>query len=429
VNAIEARDVSKVYRAHGRSRFTTLKSAFLSPRGQRGGSPEARFQALKGVTFDVAAGRSVGVVGRNGSGKSTLLKMMAGIGRPTSGTVRVNGRLSALIELGAGFHPEISGRENVLINGMMLGLTRRQVERRFDEIVTFAEMEAFIDAPVKTYSSGMQARLGFAVAVHIEPDVLLVDEVLAVGDESFSHKCLDRFAELRRQGRTIVLVTHALDLVTRHCHEALWLDKGQLRAQGDPQRVIDAYLTDVAKEENVALAASDAASRSDVEAGGTQRLPANMFEASEGRWGSREVEIVGCDVVDAEGQPTHVIESGAGMTVRLRVHAAGPVGDVVFGVGIFRTDGVCCYGSNTLIEGAPPGEVAGSGEVAFHVPRLDLLEGTYKLDVAAHRQNGVPYDYHRLMYTLRVTSAIKDSGVFRPAHRWTFGGGVRISGL
>lgn len=430
MKAIEARDVTKVYRAHGRRRFTTLKSALVSRR-QSGTPPEAVFHALRGVTFDVEAGRSVGIVGRNGSGKSTLLKMMAGIGRPTSGSVRINGRLSALIELGAGFHPEISGRENVLINGMMLGLTRRQVERRFDEIVAFAEMDAFIDAPVKTYSSGMQARLGFAVAIHVEPDVLLVDEVLAVGDEAFSHKCLDRFADLRRQGKTIVLVTHALDLVTRHCHEALWLDKGVLRAHGDPQRVIDAYLTDVARGENEALAAADAFQRgeSDGEAAGDQRLPANMFEASEGRWGSREVEIIGCEVVGGDGRPTHVVESGASIEVRLRVQAPAPVGDVVFGVGIFRTDGVCCYGSNTMIEGAPPGDVAGAGEVTFHVPRLDLLEGTYKLDVAAHRRNGVPYDYHRLMYTLRVTSAIKDTGVFRPPHRWTFGGGVRMSGL
>ena len=208
--------------------------------------PDETFEALKGVSFDVAAGRTFGIIGRNGSGKSTMLKLIAGIGRPTTGTVRVQGRVSALIELGAGFHPEISGRENVFINGMMLGLTKREIAARFDEIVAFAELEDFIDAPVKTYSSGMYMRLGFAVAIHVDPDVLLVDEVLAVGDEAFTHKCLDKFAEFRRRGRTVLLVTHSLDLVTRFCDEALWLDGGVARRRAIPKRVVDAYLLDVA---------------------------------------------------------------------------------------------------------------------------------------------------------------------------------------
>src|SRR5207237_3820028 len=175
----------------------------------------------------------------------TMLKLVAGITKPTAGQVKVNGRVSALIELGAGFHPEISGRENVFINGIMLGLSKREVARVFDEIVEFAEMRDFIDAPVKTYSSGMYMRLGFAVAIHVEPDVLLVDEVLAVGDEGFTHKCLDKFAEFRRRGRTILLVTHSLNLVERFCDEALWLDAGRAQASGDPKRVVGAYLTAV----------------------------------------------------------------------------------------------------------------------------------------------------------------------------------------
>src|SRR4029077_9368978 len=193
---------------------------------------------------------------------STALKLVAGITKPTSGIVRVEGRISALIELGAGFHPEISGRENVFINGIMLGLTKRQIQERFDDIVDFAELREFIDAPVKTYSSGMYMRLGFAVAINVDPDVLLVDEVLAVGDEAFTHKCLDKFAELRRRGRTILLVTHSLDLVTRFCDEALWLDHGHVRAQADPRRVVDAYLMDVAGTENVQLAADDTTANS-----------------------------------------------------------------------------------------------------------------------------------------------------------------------
>ena len=433
MNAIEARDVRKVYRRYGRRKqFATLKSALLSRTVLKDLKPDDAFEALRGVTFDVAAGRTFGVVGRNGSGKSTLLKLIAGIGKPTAGTVSVQGRVSALIELGAGFHPEISGRENVFINGMMLGLSRREIAQRFDEIVAFAELQPFIDAPVKTYSSGMYMRLGFAVAIHVDPQVLLVDEVLAVGDEAFTHKCLDKFAEFRRRNRTVLLVTHSLDLVTRFCDEALWLDGGAIKAQGDPKRVVDAYLMDVAGTENQQLAASDASVAEVIEEAPPAPEPEgtpDMFKAVEGRWGSREVEIVGVELATPAGQATHIFQSGDPMEIRLRVRARQPVTDVVFGVGIFAADGVCCYGTNTHIEGATSAELSGEGEVRFAIGRLDLVDGTYKLDVAVHRENGAPYDYHRLLYTFRVKSPLKEAGIFRPPHRWTFSGGVRIDGL
>ena len=437
MNAIEVRDVHKRYRRYGRRKqFATLKSALLSGDLLRDLRPDAVFEALRGVSFDVSSGRTFGIIGRNGSGKSTMLKLIAGIGKPTSGSVRVNGRVSALIELGAGFHPEISGRENVYINGMMLGLSRREIARRFDDIVRFAELEDFIEAPVKTYSSGMYMRLGFAVAINVDPDVLLVDEVLAVGDEAFTHKCLDKFADLRRRGRTVLLVTHALDLVSRFCDEALWLDGGTVSAQGDPKRVIDAYLMDVAAGENRQLLADDAAASAPHAPNPESRIPSpestepqDMFQAAAGRWGSREVEITGVDFVGAGGEPAHVFQTGERVDLRLRVHARHPVSDFAFGVGIFSADGVCCYGTNTQIEGATAGELFGDGEVRFVIEALDLVDGTYKLDVAVHRQDGVPYDYHRLLYTFRVRSTIKEAGIFRPAHRWSFSGGIRISGL
>src|SRR6187401_2251298 len=228
--AIELADVTKIYRRYGGRQFYTLKSALLHRSIMRDFQPGETFPALTDVSFSVPRGSTFGVIGRNGSGKSTALKLVAGITKPTSGTVQVAGRISALIELGAGFHPEISGRENVFINGIMLGLTKREIQDRFDEIVEFAELRDFIDAPVKTYSSGMYMRLGFAVAIHVDPDVLLVDEVLAVGDEGFTHKCLDKFGEFRRRGRTILLVTHSLGLVERFCDEALWIDAGLARA-------------------------------------------------------------------------------------------------------------------------------------------------------------------------------------------------------
>jgi ABC-type polysaccharide/polyol phosphate transport system ATPase subunit len=448
MNAIEVRGVTKTYRRYGRRKqFGTLKSALLSGRGLRDLRPDETLIALKDVSFDVAAGRTFGVVGRNGSGKSTMLKLIAGIGKPTMGTVVVNGRVSALIELGAGFHPEISGRENVYINGMMLGLSKREVAARFDEIVEFAELQDFIDAPVKAYSSGMYMRLGFAVAIHVDPDVLLVDEVLAVGDEAFTHKCLDKFAEFRRRGRTVLLVTHSLDLVSRFCDEALWLDAGVMREHGDPRRVIDAYLLDVAESEDAALrraasgtAASgveaaervaNASSADEIDSSSSVRpdAPPDMFRADEGRWGSREVEIVGVELFGSNGRGAHVFQSGDPLEVRMHVKANQPVADVVFGVGIFNADGVCCYGTNTQIDGATEAALSGSGEVRFAIERLDLIDGTYKLDVAAHRENGAPYDYHRLLYTIRVSSRAKEAGIFRPPHRWIFSGGVRVTGL
>src|SRR6187401_536162 len=256
--AIELEHVSKIYRKYTGRQFATLKSALLQRSILRDLSAAETFTALTDVSFAVPKGSTYGVIGRNGSGKSTALKIVAGITKPTTGMVRVDGRISALIELGAGFHPEISGRENVFINGIMLGLTKRQIQERFDEIVDFAELREFIDAPVKTYSSGMYMRLGFAVAIHVNPDVLLVDEVLAVGDEGFTHKCLDKFAEFRRRNKTILLVTHSLSLVERFCDEALWLDEGHARGHGDPRRVVDAYLAAVEKSEDQLLASTTA---------------------------------------------------------------------------------------------------------------------------------------------------------------------------
>src|SRR6188472_1425082 len=257
--AIDVINVSKVYRRYAQKKqFATLKSAILNGSLLGDLKPDETFQALRNVSFQVPKGCTYGVIGSNGSGKSTLLKCVAGITRPTEGDVKVDGRISALIELGAGFHPEISGRENIFINGIMLGLTKKEIQYRFDEIVDFAEMKDFIDAPVKTYSSGMYMRLGFAVAVHVDPEVLLVDEVLAVGDQSFTHKCLDKFAEFRRRNKSILLVTHSLDLVEKFCDVAHWLNKGVTKGEGDPKRVVAAYVIAVEDSEENELAKAEA---------------------------------------------------------------------------------------------------------------------------------------------------------------------------
>jgi ABC-type polysaccharide/polyol phosphate transport system ATPase subunit len=440
--AIELANVTKIYRRYSGRQFATLKSALLQRSILRDLEPSEVFPALTDVSFSVPKGSTYGVIGRNGSGKSTALKLIAGITKPTAGTVRVEGRISALIELGAGFHPEISGRENVFINGIMLGLTKREIQGRFNEIVDFAELRDFIDAPVKTYSSGMYMRLGFAVAIHVDPDVLLVDEVLAVGDEGFTHKCLDKFSEFRRRGKTILLVTHSLGLVQRFCDEAVWLDQGRVSGTGDPRRVVGGYLEAVEHGEESLLAMTTAKAVSSVSAPGEMPAPSeqpaepaveppvdalqDMFQAVEGRWGSREIEIAEVTLLDREGQPSFVFHSGGVMSVRLKVVAHTAATDFVFGVSLFNAEGVCCYGTNTFIEEMDPDLLEGEVSVTFAIESLDLVEGTYKLDVAVHKVEGYPYDYHRLLYTFRVKSRTPDVGIYRPRHHWDFSPGIRF---
>ena len=448
--AIDVVNVSKVYRRYARRRqFATLKSALLDGSLLGDLKPDETFQALKNVSFSVPKGCTYGVIGSNGSGKSTLLKCVAGITRPTEGEVKVDGRISALIELGAGFHPEISGRENIFINGIMLGLSKKEVQRRFDEIVEFAEMQDFIDAPVKTYSSGMYMRLGFAVAIHVDPEVLLVDEVLAVGDQGFTHKCLDKFSDFRRRNKSILLVTHSLDLVEKFCDEAHWLDKGVSKGEGDPKKVVAAYVMNVedseehslAKAEATRLAASASAQApadEDRDPGSGTRDPEEAplnpiddaetnrdgFKATEGRWGTREIEITKVSISGPDGEAGHVFQSGDDIKVHMTMTAKEAITDFVFGLGLFNADGVCVYGTNTNLEEFQPSEIAGECSVTFEIDSLDLVEGTYRLDLAAHKADGYPYDYHRLLYTFRIKSRIRDVGIYRPAHRWIFGGGI-----
>jgi ABC-type glutathione transport system ATPase component len=299
--------------------------------------------------------------------------------------------------------------------------------------VDFAELRDFIEEPVKTYSSGMYMRLGFSVAIHVDPDVLLVDEVLAVGDEAFTHKCLDKFAEFKRRGRTTLLVTHTLGLVERFCDEAIWLDAGRKRAEGLPKRVIDAYVGDVQKQEERFLAAADSTAQQDAPAPAPPPGPAaaaseaaDTSKAAEGRWGSGPVQIVDVAILNRDGQPTHVCQSGDAIAIRIRVRTPKPVDDFAFGIAISGADGQLVYGTNTEIERHESISLIGDAEVRVEIDAVDLVEGTYKLDVAVHTRDGAPYDYHRLLHTFRVKSGVKDVGVYRPKHRWLFSGGVTI---
>lgn len=422
MNAVEVENVTKLYKkfAHKRQ-FQTLKSALLKGNFFASLSPKETFSALKDVNCTVPEGQIFGIIGSNGSGKSTLLKLIAGISKPTYGKIRTHGKISALIELGSGFHPEISGRENIFINGIMLGLSRKQITDRFDEIVHFAELEDFIDQPVKTYSSGMFMRLGFAVAVNVDPDILLIDEVLAVGDEAFAHKCLDKIADFKKRRKTMVIVTHSMAMIEKLCDSALWLKKGEMMKLGDPRMVCGAYLMDVeAKEER------DLQQEHQQVAEHLQALETSDSELKQTRWGGGEIQITKVQLFDEHEQEKYVYTLGEPMQIKLFVRARQRVDDFVFGIGIFNSEGIMCYGTNTHIEELEPVECSGSGEVTFHIDQLNLLEGTYFLDVAAHRRDEYPYDYHRHLYTFKVRSRHKDVGIFRPNHRWDFSPNIRL---
>jgi len=337
----------------------TLKATVLA--GHRTRYEE--FWALRGVDLDIPNGSTFGIIGGNGSGKSTLLKVLAGILRPDEGTATVNGRLSALLELGAGFHPELTGRENVYLNGAILGFTSREIRRRFDDIVGFAELDRFIDEPVRNYSSGMYVRLGFSVAIHVEPEILLVDEVLAVGDHTFQKRCLDRFAQLKAEGRTIILVSHDLDMVGWLCEQTAWIQQGTLRAVGPSPKVIERFLD----------GAIDSPTRADPSPSAPRRF---------GGLGPDDL-VRAVELVDANGHPMDRVGSGRPVRFRVRVDTDQVGEPVTVALGLYRADGthVASIKSGAAARAA---DDAGTVEVDYAVDSLAVQPGIYELSVALH---------------------------------------------
>ncbi len=395
-------DVSKVFRMRGRKgRHETLKGALFSRRSRRKSAVTADFLALADLDVAIKPGEVVALLGPNGSGKSTFLKLAGGILRPTSGRVQTEGRITALIELGAGFHPEITGWENVIINGMLLGLSRREVEQRMDDILEFAGIGDFIDRPVKTYSSGMYVRLGFAVAVAIDPDILLIDEVLAVGDEAFVARCLDRLAHMRRRGVTMILVTHDLDMAGAFADRGIYLDHGRIVADGPTDQVVARYRGDVAGE------------RTEAE---EPRSQVRVLEEGR-RWGTGDVEILDVEI-RADGRPVRLLPSGAEAEVRISYQVQRPVKDFVFGVAWHGADGTLVSGHNTDLDGFEGGRLEGRGLVSCLYRSVPLAAGSYSLDVAIHAKDGLAYDYWCQAGKLQVTAPVQWPGVWAPSHSW-----------
>jgi ABC-type polysaccharide/polyol phosphate transport system ATPase subunit len=393
-------DVTKIFKWRSRRiRHETVKGALFHRGRRRRGAVDEQHVALNGIKFEIEPGEAVALVGPNGSGKSTLLKLTGGILKPTSGVVEVGGRVTALIELGAGFHPEITGRENIVINGMLLGLQRSEIEARMQEIVDFADIGSFIDQPVKIYSSGMYVRLGFAVAVAAEPDVLLIDEVLAVGDEAFTRRCLDQLARMRQRGVTMVLVSHDLDLVTSFADRALYLKDGEIAAEGPADAVVARYRSDAAGD---AKAVDDQSQRE---------------SNDKKRWGNGDIEITNVELVIGEVS-SRLVPGGSAcwLCIDYRVH--NPVEDFVFGVAWHRSDGTQVSGHNTDLAGFVPARLDTDGKVCCAYDSLELAPGEYLVDVAVHARNGLAYDYWCDALTLRVTSDTDWPGIWSPAVRW-----------
>jgi ABC-type polysaccharide/polyol phosphate transport system ATPase subunit len=374
--------VSKTFRLY-KERNESLKVALM--RGRRAKYEE--FWALRDVSFEIPQGKTFGIMGVNGSGKSTLLKCIANILQPDTGRILTAGKLAALLELGSGFHPELSGRENIYLNGSILGLSKKQLDAKLEEIVDFAGVERFIDQPVKNYSSGMYVRLGFSVAINVDPDVLLVDEVLAVGDQAFQDKCATKFADYKRAGKTVIIVSHAMGQMRQMCDEVAWLEEGRLVDLGSPGKIIDQYI--------------DESHEVEVLADGEGR-----------RWGSGEARLVQVSLVDRAGLPTTLVHTEDEVTIRLEFNAQEPIRTPVFGLTLWTREGVEVWSQHTGDAQVEIDRIVGRGVVELTIPKLMLLPGAYDLSASIVDDSLTHvYDFHRHCSPFHVEAGPRrDSG-------------------
>ncbi|MEX2392929.1 MAG: ABC transporter ATP-binding protein, partial [Actinomycetota bacterium] len=347
------------------------------------------FFALKDVSFDIHPAETAGLIGPNGSGKSTLLKCVAGIIRPSAGRITTRGRIASLLELGAGFHPDLTGRENVFLNASILGLSRKETEKHFDEIVAFAELENFIDTQVRHYSSGMYVRLGFAVAVHVDPEILIVDEVLAVGDEAFQRRCLGRIRDFQRDGRTIVFVTHAVDLVREICTKAYFLEKGVVAAEGRPGDVVDAFRRKL-----------------------HGRPPTHAWAKSADEGGTGEIRVRDVAFIGSDGLERQVYEPGESVEIRTRLEVHSTVEDPVLGIMIYDDTGRGLWGTNTTLRDIVVGTIDSDRIVSWKIPSLPVLNSALAVTLAVERRGGREEYYRREKgWHFKVVSPGSDVGV------------------
>jgi ABC-type polysaccharide/polyol phosphate transport system ATPase subunit len=410
MNVIELNDVSKKFKVyHGKT--VSFKYAVIDfVKGKRS-SDYDEFWALKNINIDIKGGETVGLIGVNSSGKSTLLKLIGKILYPDVGHISTRGRIATLIELGAGFHPELTGRENIYINASILGFSKTEIDEKFDEIIGFSELEKFIDNPIKSYSSGMYVRLGFAVAINVNPDILLTDEILAVGDENFQKKCLNKIEEFKKNGKTIVYVSHDLGSVERICDRVLLLDNGELVLEGRSVDVISEYHRVLIRKNGQQLGAIE-----ESEAASTQKDSEFVEEAQKGkaslkssngsqkrRWGTKEAEITKVTFLDKNDQQTNVFKIDEKLKVRIDYIAHTKIESPVFGVGIHRDDGIHVTGPNTKTSGYLIEEIEGEGFIEYIIENVRLVKGRYFLTAAIYEFScDTPYDHWEQSWSFHI---------------------------
>jgi len=391
MNAIEVKNLSKKFRMRAQA-GSSFKGVFLDWLRKRDASQEKALWALKDLNFSVKQGEVLGIIGANGAGKSTLLSLLAQTMRPTEGSIQVNGRVSSLLELGAGFHPDLTGRENVFLNGSILGLSKKQILERYDKIVAFSELHQFMDTPVKHYSSGMYVRLGFAVAVEVDPDILLIDEVLAVGDEKFRKRCLAKIEEFQEKKKTMLVVSHDLEVITMISDRVLLLDGGRVLKVDDPERTVDEY-------KSLGFVREGAVIKKEI--------------------GTKQIEITNVRFLNENGEGTDQVPSGSPLSVEINYQASEKILDPIFGFGISSMDGKVCFGTNTLIENAPISFVEGEGKIVLTIEKLNLLQGKYYFSFAVHSRDHQT-QYHRLdnQFYIFVSSLRKAEGTVQLDCSW-----------
>ena len=416
-NAIEVKDVRKKFKVY-LDKGSQLKERLLFRNRNR---YEERW-VLNGVSFDIKQGEAVGLIGHNGCGKSTTLKLLTRIMYPDSGTIEMKGRVSSLIELGAGFHPDMSGRENIYTNASIFGLSKKEIDERIDDIIEFSEMEPFLDNPVRTYSSGMYMRLAFSVAINVNADILLIDEILAVGDVNFQAKCFNKLREIKAQGTTIVIVSHSMGQIEQICDRCIWSHDGQIKGEGIPRDIDKDYLDFMGqkRQEMVEEAERKEAEKQELE---QEEITVEEAEAKEEekeakRWGNGRARFREIYMSGTKRDKQSVFETEERVCIHMKYKLKQKVEDAVFGIGIFRDDGIQCYGTNTRIEQFERFDLTSDGEVIVNLERLALLPGRYTLDVAIESDMATPVDYYKAAYTFEVYSSVTDVGVFRIEHNW-----------
>lgn len=405
--SIEVKNIKKKFKVYY-DKGKSLKEKVLFRNRNR---YEVRW-VLNGISFNVRKGEAIGLIGHNGCGKSTTLKLLTKIMYPDEGTIDIKGRVSSLIELGAGFHPDMSGRENIYTNASIFGLTKKEIDARLKSIIEFSELEEFLDNPVRTYSSGMYMRLAFSVAINVDADVLLIDEILAVGDVNFQAKCFNKLREIKANGTTIVIVSHSLGQIEQICDRTIWIQDGLIKSEGTPRTVHPEYM-DYMGHKRQEIIEKDNNSNVD------EKVELKIEELdNDKRWGNGFARIGNVVTYNEKNMQQDVFRTGENIVVKIDYEIIKEIKNAVFGIGIFRSDGLQCYGTNTFIDKLPEFNLVKNGKTIIELKNVQLLPGTYMLDIAIQCDIGIAVDYFREAHKIEVYSAIEDIGVMRLEHEW-----------